>query len=224
MDLRRAPAYVRIHPYLSLLTLHEGTLDLAKDIPPRDVHMLAVTAMLAARADIHPALSDLLLQASREIHGEGGVLEDPGEFPSPQHLDLPLSQDARRFHTTGLPFLYRYLPFWAATLVDRMKVLLIPLLTLLIPLVRLVPPIYRWHTSSKIYRWYADLRAIEERAQFEPPGPLLAALEAIDEEVSHVDVPLSYAHDLYHLRIHIGHVRRRLTDGNQGPAGALPGG
>jgi hypothetical protein len=218
MSLRQAPAIERRHPYLTVVTLHEGIVDLRKNIPATDVVLLAATAMLVARTDLHPALSDLLLKAAKEVHGPGALLERAGQFPSPFHVDIPLSAEAERFHRSGVPFLYRYLPFWAATLADRMKVLLIPLVTLLLPLFKLAPLLYQWHVRSKIYRWYADLRSVENGMGDEPENRLREKLAWIETEVTKVSVPLSYADDLYHLRLHIALVREKLGAG-PGPGG-----
>ena len=50
--------------------------------------MLAPTTQLVARADIHPALIDLLLQTATELHQAGGLFEKAGEFPAPNTLIL----------------------------------------------------------------------------------------------------------------------------------------
>jgi len=212
LSFRRAAAYTRKHRFLSALTLPEGVLDFAANLPPRDVGLLAPAATLVARENLHPALVDLLMQAAQETHRDGGLFEQPGQFPSSSYLDFPLSDEARRFFKSGPPFLQRFLPFWAATLVDRMLVMLLPLLTLLIPLIKVFPPVYRWRIRSRIYRWYAQLQAIDDAAR-QPNGPdradTLAAIDKLEAEVIRVTVPLSYADELYTLRRHIDFVRNQ---------------
>jgi len=210
-SLRRADAYVRRHHYLTKLTLPEGAIDLAANMPSRDVLLLAPTANLVAKEDLHPALVDLLLAAAEEIHGGGGLFQEPDEFPAPRFLEFPLSDDAERYFTSGTPFLRRNLPFWAATLADRLKLMLVPLIALVIPLARLLPPVYRWRVRSRVYRWYKELRALEGEleggANEERKHSLLAELDRIDGEVKKVSIPWSYAEELYHLRVHIDYVR-----------------
>lgn len=215
LNFDRAAAYTRQHRYLSAVTLHRGVISLGGDIPPHDMTLLAPAATLAARDDLHPALQTLIVQAASVIHGAGGVFEEPGQFPTTQYLDYPLSSDAERFLENGPSFLERYLPFWAAVLVDRLKVMLIPLITLMIPLAKILPPAYRWRIRSRIYRWYKDLIRIEREALSaateEARTQLLEELSAMETEVRDLHVPLSYTDEVYNLRLHIEMVMRGLN-------------
>jgi hypothetical protein len=172
--------------------------------------------MLAVRKDFHPALVPLLLGAATRIHGRGDVLSDPGEFPSESYCDFPVSEDAKRFYKSGQPVLQRLLPFWVASLVDRAKVMLIPLVMLMMPLVRAAPPLMRWRTRRKIYLWYSDLRDIDQRLVSGLSGPdldvELARLKEIERQVAFVDIPLSYMEEFYHLRLHLGMLQQKLID------------
>ena len=214
MHFARATAYTRLHSYLSGVTLPEGAIDLQANIPPRDITLLAPTANLVAHEDFHPALVSLLLQAADRVHGSGSLFDAPGTFPNARNLDLPLDADARRFFQHGPPLLQRYLPFWTANLIDRLKIMLIPLLTLLVPLFKVMPPAYRWQVRKKIYRWYGQLRALDV-AHPEHEGAarlqdMLRQLETIEADVREVNVPLSYTDELYELRLHISLVREKL--------------
>ena len=222
MSFSRSKAYTRRLFYLSSVELPAGVVDLEKNVPSEDVTLLATSATLVAREDLHPALIDLVLQAASEIHSEGGIFENPGQFPSPEFISFPLSKEAKRYFVHGPPFLQRYLPFWAASLIDRLKVMLLPVLVLLIPLFKVVPPTYRWRVRSRIYRWYKELRSIQERGRgpvsAEDRHKLRAELDRIQDEVSHVSVPLSYADELYDLQLHVRMVRDSLEDDARVPA------
>ncbi|MES9938611.1 MAG: TAXI family TRAP transporter solute-binding subunit [Sedimenticola sp.] len=220
MSFNRADAYARLHRYLSTVVLPEGVINLEHNLPRRETRLLAASANLVAHKDLHPALVDLLLQAASEVHGEGGWFEEQGQFPAAQFLAFPLSKEAKRFYKFGPPLLQRYLPFWAATLVDRLKVMLLPLVALMIPLFKVMPPIYRWRIRSRIYRWYREVLAIDRRSDV--PGAdidvAMGELDAIEEDVSKVSVPLSYAEELYDLRLHIGLVREKLKQLESSPS------
>ena len=113
-------------------------MDLAKNYPPRTLTLVGPTVELVARDDLHPALSDLLIRAAREIHGSPGpVSATRGEFPAPLARDFRISDDAERYYKSGEQFLYKRLPFWLASLVDRLLVLLVPLLVVIVPATRL---------------------------------------------------------------------------------------
>jgi hypothetical protein len=172
--------------------------------------------MLAVRKDFHPALVPLLLASATRIHGGGDELSDPGEFPSDRYCDFPLSEDARRFYESGQPVLQRLLPFWLASLADRAKVMLIPLVMLMMPLLRAAPPLMRWRTRRKIYRWYSDLREIDQSLMAGLSGPELdqelARLKDIEHQVAYLDVPLSYMEEFYHLRLHLEMLQQHLIE------------
>jgi len=214
LSFARADAYTGHFRFLSKLVLPRGAVDLARNLPAQDVVLLAPTANLVARSDLHPALVDLLLQVTHAVHGRGGVFEDPGEFPSARHVELPLSPEAQRYFRSGPPLLRRYLPFWAATWVERLKVMLVPFVALLIPLLRFTPPVYRWRVRSRIYRWYRLLLELETRLDHDRDPAAIdryrRELDLLEQDVSRVTVPLSYADELYDLRFHIGLVRERV--------------
>jgi TRAP transporter TAXI family solute receptor len=217
MSFERADAYTRLHRFMSRITLPEGTIDLQENIPPRDTVLLAVTANLVAHRDFHPALVGLMLQAAEEVHRGGGLFASPGVFPNDRYVDFPLDDDARRFFKHGPPLLQRYLPFWTANLIDRLKIMLIPLLTLLIPLAKIMPPTYRWQVRKKVYRWYRELKSFDfehpEKLSVEALHTSIHKLDAIEEEVRKVAIPLSYSDELYNLRLHIDLVRGKLRKG-----------
>ncbi len=126
----------------------------------------------------------------------------------------PLSDDAERYYKSGKSFLYRTLPFWIASLADRVIVLLVPIIVVLIPGLRLVPGLYRWRVRSRIYKMYGALIAIEREALADPEpaarDALIDRVDAIENAVNQMKMPLAYADQFYVLREHIGFVRHRL--------------
>src|SRR5262245_34977755 len=211
---RQADGYLRKFRFLSKLTLPEGAMDLAKNYPPRTLSLIGPTVELVARDDLHPALSDLLIRAAREIHGAPGMFRNAGEYPAPLARDFPISADAERYYKSGEQFLYKRLPFWLASLVDRLLVVVLPLLVVIVPATRLAPAVYRWRIRSRIYRWYGALMAIERemRAERTPEQKekVRARLDEIARAVSDLRTPPSFADQLYVLRDHVAAVRRRL--------------
>ena len=225
VSFERAAAYARRYSWLRELVLPEGAEDLARNLPDRDLHLLATTASLLTREELHPAIVSLFMQVLKKEHGDGGWFEAPGEFPSARYLSVPLDEEARRFYDHGPPFLQRYLPFWAASFIDRMKIMLLPMLGLLLPLFKVAPPLYRWRMRARIYRWYDELEEVDQRAVTAPAEALdglLATLRRLEEEVRDVKVPLAFSDQLYHLRLHIDFVRREVRRRLSRPA--LPGG
>ncbi|MGI9201860.1 MAG: TAXI family TRAP transporter solute-binding subunit [Woeseiaceae bacterium] len=212
----RADAYARRAPFLTKIVLPQGVLDMQANKPSADTATVAVTAMLAVRDDLHPAIVDLLLMAADDVFDEHTILSDAGEFPSAKNIDLPLKEEAKRFHKRGAPFLMRYLPFWAATLIDRLWVLLFPLVGLLIPLFKLLPPLYHWRIRRKLLQRYNDLREIDPQyspvTSEEDRSARLSKVIALDTETVEVPVPRDYSDDIYKLRRDIDLVRRKLEE------------
>ena len=212
-EFRQAEAYSRRFGYLSAVTLPRGIADFAHDVPPHDVPLIAPTSMLVTREGTHPALVQLFVQAARDIHAEPGWFAKDGQFPSKEDIEFPLAPEAERFLKNGPPLLQRYLPFWLANLIDRMWVAMISIIAILIPLARVVPPLYAFRIRSRIFRWYRQLRQIEDSisAGKVPPAQLLEELNKLDAKAERISVPLSYTDELYSLRSHIALVRERLT-------------
>ena len=210
-DFVHAEAYSRRYPFLSAVVLPRGVVDLARDMPPRNVRLIAPTAMLVARDDVHPAVVQLFAQAARAIHGDAGWFQRRGEFPNDRALEWPLAAEAERTFRSGTPWLQRHLPFWLANLVDRMWLVLLSIVAVLIPLSKVVPPLYQYRVRSRIYRWYGQLRRIEDAMLAGGDRVALAReVDDLDTRVERIPVPLSYADELYALRNHIELVRRRL--------------
>ena len=216
-EFAQAEAYARRLPFLAAVVLPRGVVDLARDLPAHDLPLIATTTALVARESTHPALLQLFVQAAHNIHGGTGLLARAGQFPSPQSAELPLAKEAERYYRSGPPLLQRYLPFWLANLIDRMWVVLVSIIAVLIPLARVVPPLYDFRVRSRVFRWYRQLRDIEDalRAKSAAPAELLDDLNRLDAKAQHVTVPLSYADELYSLRSHIQLVRERLASSEQ---------
>ena len=209
-NFAQADAYSRRFAFLTPVTLPRGVVDLARDLPPQDVRLVAPTATLLARKGTHPALIQIFVQAAQQIHGGAGWFQRKGELPIAAGTEEPLAKEAQRFYATGAPVLQRYLPFWLANLIDRMWPVLVTIVAALIPLSRTLPPLYQFRIRKRIFRWYAQLREVEDAIDKRPAAELLQDLGVIEERVGNVSVPLSYADELYSLRSHIQMVRRRL--------------
>jgi TRAP transporter TAXI family solute receptor len=212
-EFAQAESYARRYPFLAPVALPRGVVDLARDVPPHDIALIATTTSLIAREDIHPALVQLFVQAASRIHSGPGWIARAGAFPNAQRGEFEVAKEAARYYQSGPPFLQRYLPFWLANLIDRMWVALFSIIAVLIPLSRLLPPLYEFRIRSRIFRWYRNLRQIEsDHEHGEATGPeLLGALDKLEARVSAIAVPLSYADELYALRQHIGLVRDRVA-------------
>jgi TRAP-type uncharacterized transport system substrate-binding protein len=208
----QAEAYARRFAFISNVNLPRGIVDLAGNLPPQDIPMIAPTATLVAREGTHPALIQLFVQAASDIHGGAGWFRRAGEFPNAKNNEMPVAKEASKFYRDGPPFLQRYLPFWLANLIERMWPALVSIIAVLLPASRIIPPIYEFRVRSRIFRWYGQLRRIEDDLADgnAKPAELLTQLDTLEGKAERITVPLAYADELYALRSHIDLVRVRL--------------
>jgi|KBSMisStaDraftv2_1062788.scaffolds.fasta_scaffold29423_2 TRAP-type uncharacterized transport system substrate-binding protein len=214
IPFKRADAHIALRPYLNKLVVPQGVADLAHDRPPTDVALVAPKCSLVVRNDLHPAIQYLLLEAAMQVHSRPGIFQKAGQFPAAEPIDFPLSDQAQRFYHAGPPFLQRYLPFWMAVFVARLLVLLIPILGVAYPAIRLLQAIYGWGMRRRIFNLYGELKFLEADLEARAPGTpaddLRASLEKLEYKANHMRVPVTFAHLLYTVRVHIGLVRARL--------------
>ena len=212
MDFSQSEAYSRRFAFLTPVSLPRGVVDLAGDMPAQDVRLIAPTTTLLARDKLHPAVMQLFSQASLELHGKAGWFNRAHEFPNAANTEFPLAKEAARTIRDGVPLLQRYLPFSFANLMERMWLALGIIVAILLPLGRVVPPLYEFRIRSRVFRWYGQLREIEERLQTQPESAqgLVDELSQLETRVEKITVPLSYADELYALRNHIEMVRQKL--------------
>jgi TRAP transporter TAXI family solute receptor len=215
VNFPRADAFVALMPYLTKLIIPMGVGDLAKNLPRTDVALLATKVSLLIREDLHPALQYLLLDAASEIHGGPALFQHAGQFPAGEPMDVPLSSDAQHFYKSGLPFLYRYFPFWLAVLVERLLILLIPVVGLLFPVLRVLPRLYFGAMQRRILALYRELKLVEweldERPAGESAASLVTRIDQLEARANRLGVPLTLTQSLYHLKAHILLVRGRIA-------------
>jgi TRAP transporter TAXI family solute receptor len=218
-------AYVAHFRFLSKVTVPAGVADLAKSRPPDDVTLLAAKASLVVRKDLHSALQFVLLTAAVQAHSGAGIFQRAGQFPAAEATDVPLSAEAIQFYKSGRPFLQNYLPFWLASLITRLIVILIPILGVLYPLMRFLPAMYAWMMRRRINRLYGELRLLEGQLDATPSpearAVIVTRIDRLEEQANRLRVPAAFGGMLYMLRNHIDLVRARLTA--QRPAVRPPG-
>lgn len=212
----RADAYVALYPFLSKLLLPAGVANLSENRPPADVVLLAPKASLAVRDDVHPAIQHLLLEAATQIHSQPGIFQKAGQFPAAKSIDLPLSSEAQRFYKNGRPYLQEYLPFWIATLLEKIIVVFLPLIAVVYPIFKLLPQLYDWFMQSRILRLYDEMKSIESEIESGSGGigrdAINAKLDHLALRANQLRLPTTYASALYTLRSHMNLVRARLAD------------
>lgn len=231
-----AEAYDNRFPALTKVVLRKGAVEFNPLIPSDDITLLATTAALVVRSDMHPALVSLLTHAvisnprpGFDRHGDPVLFYRAGEFPSASDPEFIVPPDARAvYKTSELPFLLRFLaplnakvgvPFSYTAFINsyaaQVLLILIPVLAIAVPLSRALPALYVWNVRRRLVYWYRQLKNLERNLDSRGAQYDLAAhqaeLERIDGAVRRIRVPSFFSNELYDLRMHIDLVRQRLT-------------
>ncbi|MFH5926187.1 TAXI family TRAP transporter solute-binding subunit [Roseomonas xinghualingensis] len=208
----RTDAYSIHLPFLNPVKLPNGGLSLAEDLPRGDVFLMAPAASLLARDDLNPQVAALMMRVLRDTHEDRTLFSPAGRFPSGLNHEVPLQEDAERFYEKGVSFLQTYLPFRVAVTVERLWVLVIPLVGLLLPLMRVAPAIYTWQIERQLWAIYDKVRKVDEESEKGLSIRTVAKLDALDQEAAQLKLPDSYADRIYELRRHIAWLRSRKVE------------
>ena len=217
MNFAQADALVQKFPSLSKIVLPRASASVADDLPRADVTLLAATALLVSKDTLHPALLYLLLDAARTVHGGEDYFTPIGTFPNLHTQEFPISDESIRYFKSGRPFLYRYLPFWLASLIERRLLILLPFMALLIGLIQALPRTLEARMKKRLEVWYREIKALEDEVwkNFAPTRAQIAQwrdeIESIDASASQIRIPYRYFQDVYALKQAIGIVRDRIA-------------
>ena len=121
----------------------------------------------------------------------------------------------RRYYRDGRPFLQRYLPYWVANAIQRLLLVLIPLIALAIPLFKFIPQLIDFRQKSRLNRCYGLLLDMEHRIQSSKLSPeeqrqATEQLDQIERYISSMRFPLAFIDRVYTLRQHVDYVRAHL--------------
>jgi len=195
-----------------VLNLPFGAIDLANSMPAKDMKVLATTITVITKKDTHSALIYLMMGVMDDIHEAPSIMHAENEFPSDKDVDFPLSDDAEDYYKKGgKPFLQRYLPYWAASFLGKLLLILVPLLAIFYPLSQAYPSLQQWYYTNRVNRFYDQLVKIEKRldhgADLEIIKYDIQILRAEIELLIKLEkIPSTYTNLLYDLRGHVSQV------------------
>lgn len=216
-NIHRPSAYISHIPYLTAVVMPAGSLDFVNEVPSQDITLLATVANLVVRKDFHPDLLRLMTIAAVTVHERGGFFEKRYEFPNLLHGDLPVDKKELAYLErikSGESTLDNYLPFWAAALIDRFLIFLLPVALIVLPLLTRSTILYTMYSRRKVTRWYKEIRAIDVRIPkmtLEQCDEALEQLNGLDEQLQEqMRVSESYMASFYDLRWHLEVVQDRI--------------
>lgn len=202
-----------------LVRIPSGAVSLLPPVPPGPRQLLALKARLATRSHLNPALVNRLAMAALEIHGDRGILEDDGDFPSVTGTVLPVNSAARQLIMNGPTSWHDWLPYWMAAQLNRVLFLLLPLFFIVLPLLRALPGLYAYAQNYRVWQNYPLMRDIENELESgtDPArlDQMAARLRDLDAHLAHLRLPAAYRQTAYQARVHIDLLQRRIITERQ---------
>ena len=110
--------------FLRPVVLSRGTYNVADAIPPNNITLVAAQVGVVVRQGLHPYLIYRLLDAMVEVHRGPTLVSEAGDFPAIAGAQLVVDPRAAEYYRAGIPWLYRTLPPWLASIIDRYQLVL----------------------------------------------------------------------------------------------------
>jgi TRAP transporter TAXI family solute receptor len=202
MNLRQAQALAARHPSHIVVTIPEGMISIPRDLPPRDVETVAVTANLVVRQTIHPDLVFLLLDSAMQIHGGKTGLPVTYEFPQPLLLEFPLNPSAQEFYNNTRPFSDSRLPVLLVGPLNRLLGVVV-VLFLVWTAYSAITPLVSFFIELQTTRWYGYMAQIERTLDSMTIAEIddhLKQLDTLDDRLVQTRVPFMFQETVYSVR------------------------
>jgi TRAP-type uncharacterized transport system substrate-binding protein len=136
MSLNQAVALTRKFNYLYSATIYAGGFDLKNNLPEEDVKVIATPVTIVAKNNLPQSVVSAISLILKEEFRNPNIVSDTGTFPTMDYeKNIFINQKADeifRIPFGSEPFLYRYLPFNIARVIDGIAVELGYLVTLYI--------------------------------------------------------------------------------------------
>jgi TRAP-type uncharacterized transport system substrate-binding protein len=197
-DFKNASAFARQNNAFVTLPLPADSLNVLKNLPPKDLTLLATTTSLVVKRSMHPDLQLAILMAAKDANRISPNLffAKRNEFPTYRDPSIPISPVAEHFYDYGPPHAMRYLPYWLAGFVDRFWVLLLTILALFYPFIKLNIHFRKFRFSLREIPHYKELLEMEQRLQREQitaseKEAMLKRLDEINTQAIRGGVPIS---------------------------------
>lgn len=219
-DFQQADAYTKKLPFLHKLIIPNGSLDLNRNIPPRDIHLLGSTITLLVENDTHPVIQWVFLKAARHISGvRQQFFSEPGFFPAYLDRDIPLSKVAKQYYQTGLPPLTSYVPLWLADFIDRIWFYLLAGITIFVPSIRLLYASRTYYSNQVIESAFIRLSEIDHQgrilATVADADHLLDKLDELEKDLDETWISSNNLKLYYSFKPRLKNVRDYLKDKRQ---------
>ncbi len=212
-----AQALVKKLPYLDVVSIPKGALDLKNLRPTSDVNMLASTVTLLVEKDMHPAIQYIFLLGAEKISSEvDQFFAKPDFFPAYIDHNIPLSPIANHYYESGAPALMDVLPLWLSSYLDRVWILLIGVLAVIYPLFKLFPSYRHTRAAMLISDAYEEILSIEQQAEGSSrPETLQKLIDRLNEmniDSRQISISSDDINRLYAMKSALNMIRLQLIE------------
>ena len=213
-----ADALARRISYVETVSIPRGAISLSPVRPKSDIQMVAATTTLFAHADLHHAIQNLLLTASKDIYNsERFFFDRPDGFPAFTDKTNPRSEVAEKYYLRGgAPFFSEYVPYWLASFIDLVWFSLLSLFLVIYPILRMVPAYRKYIFGVFAAQLYFEIYRIDQELYRAQSAAALAALRpqvaAITHQIQTVWTPIGTKESYYFVVAALARLVRRVNE------------
>lgn len=213
-------------PYITAVTLPIGAISLSPIRPVREKELVATTTTILANKNLHPAIQYLFMMASTDFYRQTHVyFPRPGGFPAFTDTGIPQSVIAEKYLNVGPSGFEHILPFWLASFIDRIWLMLAAMVAVAYPLTRMVPQYRKFHFKYDLNDRYADLMHIESASHVAKTTQSMTqiwnAFNALEQRISETWVPsgakekfFTFCNAMELLRLRLERIQEKIAKAN----------
>lgn len=214
-NFSEAEAYTKRLPFLHVLSIPRGALNLNQQCPNKEIRLLGTSLNLLIQRDTHPVVQWIFLKAIRSINNtRTPFFSEPGFFPVYLDREVALSKVAKTYYDKGLPLLSAYAPLWLADFIDRIWFYVVAIITLFIPALRFLYTSRAFYGQQVLRNAYRELlfidQAIPTMATPDDGEDLLRRLDALGSSINQTWFSSESLKDFFSLRPRIRNVREEI--------------
>lgn len=187
-NFRAARATAGRIQYADAVVFPRGAVSLSPVVPAEDVELVATSATIVAKSNLHPAIQYLFMMATEQHYrNTENYFDRPGGFPAFLDQNFKKSPIAVKYIDNHGSLLKYDLPYWLASFIDRAWLTVAALLAILLPLTKLVPQYRKYHhgliQNSHYGRMFELMISIRGASSLNELSHIVPEFERLAEQV-----------------------------------------
>jgi TRAP-type uncharacterized transport system substrate-binding protein len=215
-DFIIADAYEKQFPFLNKLVIPKGSLNIEKIVPSRDINLIAPTVMLLVEREMHPVMQWSFILAIKEYgQTRNNFFSKPGFFPRYTDESFELSPIAKRYYDSGIPFLFKYLPLWVASLIDEIWFYVVSLFAVIFPFRKSLSNLREMPSDDFVGNCFQELHELEyafrKSSNAQELEKIVEELIILENEISSTWIENSKLGSSYTLRNSVARIKNETA-------------